>query len=258
MKAHLKQVFQTFVKQKAIEGVAISAPGVVNQEKQLIEGISAIPYIHGFNIFHELEELFHLPVTIENDANCAGMAEYYEGAAKEYQHVAFVVLGTGVGGAIFTQGQLNKGAHLYGGEFGLMFLEGNQTFSKLGTAVQMAWRYCDRLGVSRTTYSGKEVFERAEQGDELAKEEVDNFYDYLTKGLFSIQFSIDPEVIVIGGGISAKAGLLTEINQRMKQLTTDLELNDFDPKILLCDYRNDANLIGAAANFTAQREGLVQ
>lgn len=54
------------------------------------------------------------------------------------------------------------------------------------------------------------------------------------------------------------SGLLTEINQRMKQLTTDLELNDFDPKILLCDYRNDANLIGAAANFTAQREGLVQ
>lgn len=258
MKAHLKQVFQTFVKQMVIEGVAISAPGVVNQEKQLIEGISAIPYIHGFNIFHELEELFHLPVTIENDANCAGMAEYYEGAAKEYQHVAFVVLGTGVGGAIFTQGQLNKGAHLYGGEFGLMFLEGNQTFSKLGTAVQMAWRYCDRLGVSRTTYSGKEVFERAEQGDALAKEEVDNFYNYLTKGLFSIQFSIDPEVIVIGGGISAKSGLLTEINQRMKQLTTDLELNDFDPNILLCEYRNDANLIGAAANFTAQREGLVQ
>lgn len=257
MKAHLLLELKKIVALTKIEGIAISSPGVVNHEKQVIEGISAIPYIHGFNIFRELKEMFGLPVTIENDANCAGMAEYYEGAAKEYQNVVFVVLGTGVGGAIFNQGQLNKGAHLYGGEFGLMFLEGEKTFSLLGTAVQMAWRYCDRKGVERSTYSGKEVFELAEQGDTIAIEEVENFYNYLTRGLFSIQFTIDPEVIVIGGGISAKEGLLAEINQRMKRLTSQFELNDFDPKILLCNYRNDANLIGAAANFNAQRKDLV-
>lgn len=257
MKTHLLVEFNKIATLTTIEGVAISSPGVVNHEKQTIEGISAISYIHGFNIFQELEELFQLPVTIENDANCAGMAEYYEGAAKEYQNVAFVVLGTGVGGAIFNNGQLNKGAHLYGGEFGLMFLEGDKTFSMLGTAVQMAWRYCERKGVERSSYSGKEVFELAEKGDKIAREEVEKFYDYLTKGLFSIQFTTDPEVIVIGGGISAKEGLLEEINLRMKRLTKQFELNDFDPKILLCDYRNDANLIGAAANFNARREGLV-
>ncbi|MGX7173615.1 ROK family protein [Enterococcus ratti] len=257
MKKNLIKVYNKLLMLVPIEGVSISSPGVVNHEKQLIEGISALSYIHGFNIFHDLEELFRLPVTIENDANCAGMAEYYEGAAKEYQNAVFIVLGTGVGGAIFRNGQLNKGAHLYGGEFGLMLLEKDKTFSTLGTAVQMAWRYCKRKGVNQTTYSGKEVFELAEQGDVIAKEEVENFYHYLTKGLFNIQFTIDPEVIVIGGGISAKEGLLEEINQRMKQLTTQLDLNDFKPKILLCNYRNNANLIGAAANFTAQREGLV-
>jgi len=254
MKAQLSSVFQQLSQEVAINGVAFSAPGVVNSQRQVIEGISAIPYIHGFDIYTELEELFGLPVAMENDANCAGMAEFYEGAARGYQNVAFVVIGTGVGGAMFTNGELNKGAHLYGGEFGLMFLNGEHTFSTLGTAVQMAWRYCERKGLDKNTFSGKEVFELAENGDPLAQEEVESFYDYLTKGLFSIQFSFDPEVIVLGGGISAKVGLLTEINQRMKKLTSHFGLNDFDPLITLCEYRNDANLIGAAANYLAQQE----
>lgn len=254
MKAQLSSVFQQLSQEVAINGVAFSAPGVVNSQRQVIEGISAIPYIHGFDIYTELEELFGLPVAMENDANCAGMAEFYEGAARGYQNVAFVVIGTGVGGAMFTNGELNKGAHLYGGEFGLMFLNGEHTFSTLGTAVQMAWRYCERKGLDKNTFSGKEVFELAENGDPLAQEEVESFYDYLTKGLFSIQFSFDPEVIVLGGGISAKEGLLTEINQRMKKLTSHFGLDDFDPLITLCEYRNDANLIGAAANYLAQQE----
>lgn len=157
---------------------------------------------------------------------------------------------------MFTNGELNKGAHLYGGEFGLMFLNGEHTFSTLGTAVQMAWRYCERKGLDKHTFSGKEVFELAEKGDPIAQEEVESFYDYLTKGLFSIQFSFDPEIIVLGGGISAKEGLLSEINQRMKKLTSHFGLNDFDPMITLCEYRNDANLIGAAANYLAQQESM--
>lgn len=255
MKAILKEKYDSLAEGRIIEGVAISSPGVVNVEKQRIEGISAIPYIHGFNIYEELEQLFGLPVTIENDANCAGMAEFYEGAAKEYQNAAFVVIGTGVGGAVFIDGKIHKGAHLYGGEFGLMLLDDNKTFSQLGTAVRMAWRYCERKGVEKTTYSGKEVFEFAEAGDLIAKEEVERFYDYLTKGLFSIQFTFDPEAIVLGGGISAKQGLIEELAKRMKKLTTQFELNDFDPKLVLCNYRNEANLIGAAANFLATARG---
>jgi predicted NBD/HSP70 family sugar kinase len=237
-----------------LEGIGISAPGAVNVEQRQINGISAIPYIHGFPIFDELEELFQLPVTIENDANCAGMAEFYQGAGKDYDTAAFIVIGTGVGGALFQQGKLIKGAHLYGGEFGLMILDKGKSFSQLGTAVQMAWRYCDRTGVDRKTISGEEVFKRAEEGDIIAKEEVDKFYRYLTEGLFSIQFAFDPEVLIIGGGVSAKEGLLTEINQRMSKMLAAQELNDFVPLIKLCDYRNDANLVGAAANFLEMKK----
>ncbi|KAF1301250.1 MULTISPECIES: ROK family protein [Enterococcus] len=253
MKEKLKEVQEQATEK--ITGVGISAPGVVNVDLQRIDGISAIPYIHGFNIFDELAGLFRLPVTIENDANCAGMAEFYNGAGKDYQNVAFVVIGTGVGGALFTKGQITKGAHLYGGEFGLMYLDNGKTFSKLGTAVQMAWRYCDRMGLERTAKSGKDVFDLAEQGDLVAQEEVNRFYDYLTQGLFSIQFAFDPEVIILGGGVSAKEGLVDEINQRMLKKLEEQGLKDFVPEILLCEYRNDANLVGAAANFYARQQG---
>ncbi|MGX7350974.1 ROK family protein [Enterococcus canis] len=236
-----------------IEGIAISAPGVVNVEKQVIEGISAIPYIHHFNIFSELERLFGLPVTIENDANCAGMAEIFFGAAKGHQEVAFVIAGTGIGGAVFHQGKIAKGAHLYGGEFGLMILDQGKTFSELGTAVQMAWRYCDRTNVPRGTVEGQEVFERAEAGDTIAQEEVAKFYDYMAQGLFSIQYALDPEIIVVGGGVSAKAGLFEEINARVAEMNALRNLKDFVPKIVPCKYLNDANLVGAVANFEARR-----
>lgn len=249
MKTKLQQV-RTSVNEE-IEGVGISAPGAVNAQERRIDGISAIPYIHGFDIYSELETAFGVPVTIENDANCAGMAEFYQGAGKEFQQAAFVVIGTGVGGTLFQNGELVRGAHLYGGEFGLMILDQGKTFSQLGTAVQMAWRYCDRIGVDRATITGEEVFQRAEDGDAIAIEEVNKFYRYLAQGLFSIQFAFDPEVIIIGGGVSAKKGLLQEVDQRLKKMLADQALNDFVPLIKLCDYRNDANLVGAAANFQA-------
>lgn len=252
MKADLLQVYQANT--IPVEGVALSAPGVVDQEKQVINGVSAIPYIHGFNIFSELEELFQLPVTIENDANCAGLAEIYAGSAKGKQEVAFVVIGTGIGGAIFHQGALVKGAHLYGGEFGLTLLKKGKTFSELGTAVQMAWRYCQRKGVAKDTYTGEDVFAFAEAGDELAIKEVNRFYDYLTQGLFGIQFSLDPELIVLGGGVSAKPGLVDEIDRRMDKYRERFGLTDFVPQIVTCHYKNEANLIGAAANFLLSQQ----
>lgn len=236
--------------EQELEGVAISAPGVVDVEKQMINGISAIPYIHHFDIFSELEQLFQLPVAIENDANCAGLAEIYEGAAKGKDEVAFVVIGTGIGGAIFHNGEIAKGAHLYGGEFGLMFLNEGKTFSQLGTAVQMAWRYCRRKGVPKSTFTGEEVFAFAEAGDEIAIAEVEIFYEYLTQGLFNIQFSFDPEIIVLGGGVSAKEDLIDKINAKMKEKLQQFKLHDYVPEIVFCRHRNDANLIGAAANFS--------
>ncbi|MEQ2464810.1 ROK family protein [Niallia hominis] len=248
LKQEMLQLKEKMAAKYMIEGVAFSAPGAVNQAKGVIEGASAVPYIHQFPIFFELEELFDCPVTMENDANCAGLAEVWLGAATGLKYVLFVVIGTGIGGAVIVDGKIQHGKHLFGGEFAFMLLKDDQTFSTLATPVQMAKRYSKRLELE-TELSGKEVFELAEQGDAVAKEEVETFYHYLATGIYNLQYSFDPEKIIIGGGISSKEGLIDELHAHLEKVVKSVKGTSFLPKVELCQFRNDANLIGAVYNY---------
>lgn len=232
---------------KNITGVAMSSPGAVNQATGYIEGFSALPYIHGFDIHHALEEKLGLPLAIENDANCAALAEVAFGAAKHLQNVLFLVLGTGVGGAVVINGKIHHGKHLFGGEFGFMLMDEKHTFSDLGTAVNMAKRYNQRCS---TNLTGQEVFRRAiQEKDSLAQEEMECFTFNVAKGIYNLQYAFDPELIVIGGAISQAEWLVPELNKQMNKIIRTLETPPFLPEIKVCHYRNSANLIGAAVNF---------
>lgn len=249
MKNKLKTVKEKTEQRYDLEGVAFSAPGAVNQKAKQIEGISAVKYLHFFPIYQELEELFGLPVTFENDANSAALAEVWKGAARENDTVLFVVIGTGIGGAVIVNKKVHHGPHLFGGEFGYMLLEGDKTFSDLGTAVRMARRYADRKGLSYDEIEGKQVFELAQQGDPIAVEEVNKFYFYLAKGLYNLAYAFDPEKIIIGGGVSSMDGLIERLNIEFDDLLKRINYNTFLPELELCTFRNDANLIGAVYNF---------
>ena len=185
---------------------------------------------------------------MENDANCAGLAEVWRGAAKGLQNVLFVVIGSGIGGAVIVDGKVRHGKHLFGGEFGYMLLKEDKTFSDLGTAVNMAKRYSKRMELE-TELSGKEVFELAEQGDEIAEEEVETFYHYLAIGIYNLQYSFDPEKIIIGGGVSSKEGLLDELNVHLAKVVESAKIAPFIPEVAICEFQNDANLIGAVYNY---------
>lgn len=232
-----------------LTGIAISSPGVVNFQQRVIEGVSAIEYIHGRPIFEELERTFGLPVAIENDGNCAGLAEVTCGIAKGRNEVVMVVIGTGIGGAVFRDGRLQRGAHLFGGEFGYTFFKENQTLSNLGSPVKMARRYCEKRNVPTNQYSAIDVFDFASSGDSVAQVEVEVFYEYLAYGLFNIQLMLDPEVIIIGGGVSEKKGFIEELNKRVMALFKVSKIQKFTPEIISSKFNNDANLIGAVENF---------
>lgn len=249
MKQCLVKVKEEAEKRFTLEGVAFSAPGAVNQDAKQIEGISAVKYLHFFPIYDELEAVFELPVSFENDANSAALAEVWKGAAKDNDNVLFVVIGTGIGGAVIINKKVHHGPHLFGGEFGYMMLNEEETFSDLGTAVRMAMRYADRKGLSYDDVDGKKVFDLAAEGDDVAQEEVDKFYFYLTIGLYNIAYSFDPEKIIIGGGVSSMDGLIDRLEKEFKHLLKRLNYNTFVPKLDLCAFRNDANLIGAVYNF---------
>lgn len=253
MKEFLLEIKKEMAAKYELEGVALSSPGVINQVAGVIEGTSSIPYIHHFPIVKELEELFKCPVSIENDANCAGLAELWKGAAKGLKDVIFVVVGSGIGGAVIIDGKIQYGKHLFAGEFGHMLLTDQHTFSDLGTAVNMAKRYAKHKNLEESAISGKEVFELAEQGDAIAQNEVDIFYRYLAQGIYNLQYSFDPEKIVIGGGVSSKSDLIQQLNINLKQIVKRVGIPHFIPEIVLCEFKNDANLIGAAYNYKTNR-----
>lgn len=237
-----------------VEGVAISSPGAVDVVKRQILGISAVEYLHHRPIFDELESFLKLPVAIENDANCAGIAEVERGAGRDAQNMVFVVLGTGVGGAIFIQRQLYKGTNLFGGEFGLMKSLDTQIFSKNGTLVKAANFYTEQTGKK---VEGKDIFLLSKAGDSLATDYLNDMYQRIANNLYNIQVTLDPELIILGGGVSRRAELAQEIASRLKKLLEEELVEEIMPQIRCCEFQNDANLIGAALNFErtmAQKE----
>lgn len=243
----LKKVSDGFKSRFDITGAAISSPGAVNKKTGVIEGASALPYIHNFDIHTKFEkEIFGLPVSIENDANCAALAEIEFGAARGLSDVLFVVLGTGVGGAVVMDGKIHHGKHLFGGEFGFMLMDDKNSFSDLGTTIRMAERYNKRIGKELDAI---EIFELASQGDEIAQEEKEIFLFNVAKGIFNLTYSFDPECVVIGGGVSQADWLIPELQLQFDKILEIVDVATFVPDVLTCEFKNDANLIGAAVDF---------
>lgn len=242
----LTELVKNYEQLYQITGVAISSPGAVNKTTGAIEGASALPYIHHFDIRGELEARFVLPVSMENDANCAALAELKFGAAKGKKDVIFMVLGTGVGGAIVIDGKIRHGQHLFGGELGFMLMDDTHSFSELGTAIGMANRYKARTGKDLT---GEAIFNLAHAGEEIAQEEMTVFLFNVAKGIFNLAYAFDPECIVIGGGVSQAEWLIPELEKELQKMLNKFRIAPFLPVIKACQYRNDANLVGAAVDF---------
>ena len=193
----------------------VNSKGVVNKCVNLGWGV--------FNIAEDLGKLVGFPVKAGNDANVAALGEFWKGGGQGCDNMIFVTLGTGVGGGIVVEGHLLHGAHGAGGEIGHLVLERNETdkcgCGKTGCVEQ----YCSATGIVRmakkalASYEGvsglskfdpltcKDIFDCGKAGDELALQVLDRYYAYLGEFLGNICAVIDPDAVVLGGGVS-KAG----------------------------------------------------
>lgn len=234
-------------------GVGISCPGAVDTEKGVINGISAVPYIHRFPIKKAFEQLFGLPVSIQNDANCAGLAELWKGNARNSSSACCLIIGSGIGGAVIIDGKLHSGHNLFGGEFGYQIIDSNSltTLSEVGSPVTMAKNYTTQKA-DGTVYNGEDVFKHAEDGDELAEELTSTLFDALSLGIYNLLVSINPERILIGGGISKNASLIPELKSRTENLLKDKGADELEFEIKECKFLNDSNLIGAAYQYVLE------
>ncbi|MBF6977982.1 ROK family protein [Aerococcaceae bacterium zg-BR22] len=238
MKKKLKGIFDKF---DNINGIGISAPGSVDSKNGVIRGISAIPYIHNFEIIKELEQLFNRKVLIENDANSAALAELYYGGASKLSNVAFFIIGSGIGGAISIDRKVIKGANLFGGEIGYMLLNENDTVSKLASPVQVAHRFAGLSGI--------QLFELASNGNSEAQKAVEGIIDALARSMYNVCLLLDPEKILIGGAISQRDDFILPIQNKLEYYLEKMGAGDLSIKIEKCHFKESANLVGAAVNY---------
>lgn len=201
--AALMKEIQAFVKKSErkgrILGIAVSAPGAVDVSTGVIGGKSAVSGIHGPAWIEELQKCFGLPASIENDANCAAMAEVTFGNGRGCKNLAFVVCGTGIGGAVVIDGKICHGSHLYGGEFGCMVMRDDEgklsTFSLQASTMSLVRRV--RKVYPDQEWDGRRVLEEAEKNDSVCRAAVSCFYRKLAEGIYNIQHVYDPERILL-------------------------------------------------------------
>lgn len=253
----IENIVVAMTNERHVEGIAMSLPGAVDSNTGIIGGSSALPYIHGPNIKKDLETRTHLRVEMENDANCAALAEVWIGNASDVEDSMFVVSGTGIGGAVIKDKKIHRGVHLHGGEYGyeiMIFDEVNKkfsTWSDVGSTIALVNRVAERKNIDPSSLDGVEIFDHVAE-DSIYFEEVDRFYYYMAMGIYNLQYTYDPEVIVIGGGVSARDDLVDQINQRLDVIFKEIPIAHIRPVVRTCKYHNDANIIGAVYHFVTK------
>ena len=243
----------------AIAGVGLGIPGPVNEDGAVI---CAVNLHWGYvELEKELEKLTGLTVKAGNDANVAALGEMWKGGGAGYHNVVMVTLGTGVGGGIIVNGKIVTGTHGAGGEIGHIHVEDDETLSCNCGNQGCLEQYASATGVVRLAnrmlaatdkpsvlrneeVTAKSVFDAVKAGDELAMEVAEKFGKYLGTALAVIAGVVDPEVFVIGGGVS-KAGkiLLDYVEKYYKKYVFQ---GSRDCAFALAELGNDAGICGAA------------
>jgi glucokinase len=220
-------------------------PGPADAQGRIAQLAINLPQWHNIPLADWLEDHSQLPTVLENDANCAGLGEAWLGAGQNYQDFILLTLGTGVGGAVFLNGELFTGRRGAGGELGLISIEtegypcnsGNRGSLEQHASAQTLRRELDMTGL--------ELAELAKQGDAQAIAYWEKFGQRLGIGLANLIYVLTPEAVIIGGGLSASAeyffpSMESEIEERV------LLPSRQGLKILVAQLGNRAGMIGAA------------
>lgn len=265
----LIEIITDYQKRYPITGVGISAPGIVQKDGFMLTAGAIYP-LYGENFKVVLEEATGLPVSVENDANAAAIAEKWIGHAQGIENYLCIVLGTGVGGGIVINGDVYRGAHGMAGEFGWMVTNplpatGNIELASLnyrGSVVTGLVRlYNEAVAKGESTETvvegAREILERAEKGEPIAKEITTAFYLDLAIALINLISCYDPEVILIGGGVSANSIFQTRLEEALTLIKSRHGSIDYLKEVAIAPVKmaklqNDAGLIGAVYQIHQQ------
>jgi len=247
-----------------IEGIAISLPGVINTETGYVYFAGRYTgIICQINLGKMIEERTGLKVTIENDAKAAILAEMWNGALQNTDNAVALIIGSGIGCGIIMDGKLRKGHNYAAGEIspftyapGLIGLEHSLVsktsmtgfLTNVAEAKHMKPEDFETAGNAEgNKISGKDVFSWIESGDTVTIGVYEEWLKNLTWMINMLKSTIDPEKIVIGGGVSNNDTFMKDLKDAYEKYCNFVRIPGADECLLeRCTYSADANLAGAA------------
>lgn len=257
-----KKLAEKKIVKDEVIGVGVGAPGPIDSEGTVNHAVNLGWGV--FNIPEKLSALLALPVKAANDANIAAYGEMWKGGGAGCKDMVAVTLGTGVGGGIISDGRMITGTAGAGGEIGHIHIEdeeeeccgcGNkgclEEYASATGVVRLAKRRLAKDDVPSILREGelsaKAVFDAVKEKDPVAIEVAEQFGNYLGKGLAMVAAVVNPEVFVIGGGVSKAGEILFDY------ICPAFEKYAFhgcrDAKFTLAKLGNDAGIYGAAGLF---------
>lgn len=243
-----------------VAGIGIGVPGPVDAEGTVYKTAN-LGWDTVFNIPEAFQEYLQLPVMAGNDANVAALGEMWQGGGKGYKDLVVVTLGTGVGGGIICNGQMVTGANGAAGEIGHIHVEDNETEECGCHNIGCLEQYASATGIARLArkrleedtadsvlrgreISAKSVFDAVKFGDAVAIQIAERFGEYLGKGLAAIAGVVNPQIFVIGGGVSKAGEVLFEY---IRPYYIQYAFRGCrDAEFALATLGNDAGIFGAA------------
>ena len=216
------------IKPEDLIGIGIASPGPLDIAKGCVDGSPNLPGWTGFSIEKSLSTFFNLPARIDNDANAAALGEYKFGAGKNKKNMVYITVSTGIGGGVIVDGRLMRGANGNAAELGHLTLNiagpacpcganGCLEMYASGTAIARRTREAIQAGAqsqilnlagSIDEITTHHILTALEKNDVLAQKIWNETTEYLGRGLAVVINSFNPELIVVGGGVTAAGDLL--------------------------------------------------
>lgn len=244
------------VEGRRIRGIGIGAPGVTLHQQGIVTWAYTLHW-ENFPLKSRLSERYDLPITVDNDVNLAALGELWFGAGQNYQDMVLVAIGTGIGAGVIIDGSLYRGSKEASGEIGNMlpgrdFLGKNYrdfgALESVASGTGIAARARELLSSQRSTrdlndLTAESIFEAARCGESWAWTVINETVDYLAIAVANLVSAFDPEIIVLGGGVSQSADLL------IRPIMTRIELAiPNPPRLVVSDLGLKATVMGAVTN----------
>ncbi len=236
----ISEVILELADKKEISGIGCGVAGALDLGKGIILNAPNIKILNGFNIKNWLHKKFGCEVKIDNDARSFTRAEYLFGAGRAYKNIVGITLGTGIGGGIIMNDEMVYGVSDSAGEVGHMLIDLKEDFSDLAGIQGLR-----RLGFTDSL----KTYQLAKSGDKKAKKAFEELGRYLGVGLANIINILDPEAIVIGGGLSSAYKFFLPAAKKTMAKFIFSPKSRSNVKIFIGKLGENAGAIGAAALF---------